>query len=78
MFRTLDTTGDGSVDAGDIDNISAKMVTRFLGRMKDRFADMADILIDQKIDFHIAREKRSSRQSIVENILGKNNVKDEL
>ena len=74
MFRTLDTNGDGTVNAGDIDNISAKTVTRFLGRMKDRFADMADILIDQKIDFHIA----SSRQSIVENILGKNNVKDEL
>ena len=78
MFRTLDTNGDGTVDAGDIDNISAKTVTRFLGRMKDRFADVADILIDQKIDFHIAREKRSSRQSMVDNILGKNNVKDEL
>ena len=48
--------------------------------MKDRLADLADIVIDQKIDFHIARERPRSRSSIVEN-LSKNNgksAKDEL
>ena len=48
--------------------------------MKDRLADLADIVIDQKIDFHIARERPRSRSSIVKSLLSKaeKTVKDEL
>ena len=46
--------------------------------MMDRFADIADFLIDQKIDFHIAKEYPMSRSSLVSKIDVKKQSKDEL
>ena len=52
---------------------------KFLGRMQDRFADITDIVFDQKIDFHIAKEYPKSRNSIVNQLLKpKTKAKDEL
>ena len=44
MFNTLDINKDGTFDSVDVENIKIDNVNRFLGRMKDRFADMEDIL----------------------------------
>ena len=79
MFNTLDINKDGTFDSVDVENIKIDNVNRFLGRMKDRFADMEDILIDQKMDFHIAREPPMSRKSLVKQVSETTKtVKDEL
>ena len=78
MFKILDTNKDDIFTSEDVENFTKDNLKKFLGRMQDRFADLTDILIDQKIDFHIAKEYPKSRKSIVREITEKSVVKDEL
>ena len=79
MFDTIDMDDNDIVDKRDVGLVTKESLGRFLGRMQDRFADITDILFDQKIDFHIAKEYPKSRNSIVNQLLKpRSKAKDEL
>ena len=79
MFRTVDLNNDDLVDGNDLKMITEDNLKKFLGRMQDRFADITDIVFDQKIDFHIAKEYPKARNSMINQFLKpQKNTKDEL
>ena len=54
-------------------------ISKLLGRMEDRLADMMDMIMDQRVDVSLAVETAKSRSSIAKQILAGNpSIKDEL
>ena len=79
MFETLDMNKDNVVDDKDVEMVTEDNVSILTGKMEDRFADMMDIIMDQRVDFSLAGETAKSRSSMVKQILKDNSVeKDEL
>merc|ERR1712130_199853 len=75
MFATLDVTNDALVSRADIDAVSKQGLPVFLSRMEDRFADLDDIMSDQKVDFILDNEKAVPREEMRRQIL---KLKEEL
>merc|ERR1711934_129272 len=75
MFHSLDVTNDALVSRADIDSLSKQGLHVFLARMEDRFADLDDIMSDQKVDFILDNEKAVPRDAMRQLIL---NLKEEL
>merc|ERR1712192_12581 len=69
MFRTLDVTNDALVSRADFDTVSKQGLRVFLARMEDRFADLDDIMSDQKVDFILDNEKAVPRNEMRRQIL---------
>ena len=79
MFETLDMNKDNVVDDKDVELVTEDNVSMLTGKMEDRFADMMDIIMDQRVDFSLAGETAKSRSSMVKQILKDISVeKDEL
>jgi len=75
MFRTLDVTNDALVNRADFDTVSKQGLRVFLARMEDRFADLDDIMSDQKVDFILDNQKAVPRNEMRRQIL---KLKEEL
>merc|ERR1719242_177791 len=69
MFRTLDVTNDALVSSADFEAATKQGLRVFLARMEDRFADLDDIMSDQKVDFILATEKAVPREEMRRQIL---------
>ena len=79
MFETLDMNKDNIVDDKDVEMLTGNNVSKFMGKMEDRLADMMDIIMDQRVDFSLAGEMARSRSSMAEQILTQDSVgRDEL
>jgi len=79
MFETLDMNKDNIVDDKDVEMLTGNNVSKFMGKMEDRLADMMDIIMDQRVDFSLAGEMAKSRSSMAEQILIQDSVgRDEL
>ena len=79
MFETLDMNKDNIVDDKDVEMLTSNNVSKFMGKMEDRLADMMDIIMDQRVDFSLAGEMAKSRSSMPEQILTQDSVgRDEL
>ena len=79
MFITLDMNSDNLVDHKDVEMVDNINVSKLLGRMEDRIADLMDMIMDQRVDFSLAGETAKSRSSIAKQILeGNSLIKDEL
>ena len=79
MFETLDMNKDNIVDDKDVEMLTGNNVSKFMGKMEDRLADMMDIIMDQRVDFSLAGEMAKSRSSMAEQILTQDSVgRDEL
>ena len=79
MVETLDMNKDNIVDDKDVKMLTGNNVSKFMGKMEDRLADMMDIIMDQRVDFSLAGEMAKSRSSMAEQILSQDSVgRDEL
>lgn len=68
MFKTIDVNSDGHINNDDLKAITDQNVKRFIGRMEDRFADLNDVIIDQRVDFSLGHLKPHSRRELVEEV----------
>ena len=68
MFKTIDVNSDGHINNDDLKAITDQNVKRFIGRMEDRFADLNDVIIDQRVDFSLGHLKPHSRRELVESV----------
>ena len=68
MFKTIDVNSDGHINNDDLKAITDQNVRRFIGRMEDRFADLNDVIIDQRVDFSLGHLKPHSRRELVESV----------
>ena len=68
MFKTIDVNSDGHFNNDDLKAITDQNVKRFIGRMEDRFADLNDVIIDQRVDFSLGHLKPHSRRELVESV----------
>ena len=68
MFQTLDVTADGILNNEDLKAITKDSVRKFLGRMEDRFADLNDLIIDQRVDFSLGSLRARSRGDMVKEV----------
>ena len=68
MFKTIDVNSDGHIKNDDLKAITDQNVKRFIGRMEDRFADLNDVIIDQRVDFSLGHLKPHSRRELVESV----------
>jgi hypothetical protein len=79
MFMTLDMNLDNMVDNKDVEMVTNINISKLLGRMEDRLADLMDMIMDQRVDVSLAGETAKSRSSIAKQILAGNpSIKDEL
>ena len=69
MFQTIDVNGDSQLSNEDLMAITDQSLAKFLGRMKDRFADLNDLIIDQRVDFSLGSFKPLSRGSMIKQVL---------
>ena len=69
MFETIDINGDRLLSNEDLMAITDQSLGRFLGRMEDRFADLTDLIIDQRVDFSLGSFKPQSRGAMVKRVL---------
>ena len=69
MFETIDVNGDRLLSNEDLMAITDQSLGRFLGRMEDRFADLTDLIIDQRVDFSLGSFKPLSRGAMVKQVL---------
>ena len=69
MFETIDVTGDSLLSNDDLVAITEPSLAKFLGRMEDRFADLTDLIIDQRVDFSLGSFKPLSRGSMIKQVL---------
>jgi len=69
MFQTIDVNGDSQLSNEDLMAITDQSLAKFLGRMKDRFADLNDLIIDQRVDFSLGSFKPLSRGSMMKQVL---------
>ena len=68
MFKTIDVNSDGHINNDDLKAITDQNVKKFIGRMEDRFADLNDVIIDQRVDFSLGHLKPHSRRELVESV----------
>ena len=68
MFSTLDMNKDDILDDRDVEMVSTKTLPKLVGQMEDRFADMMDMITDQRVDFSLAGENGKSRTLIARDI----------
>ena len=79
MFNMLDMNLDNMLDSKDVETISTANLSKLMGKLEDRLADMTDMIMDQRVDISLAGETAKSRSSIVKHILKANTlVKEEL
>ena len=70
MFQTIDVNRDGVINNEDLRAITPQNIKKFLGRMEDRFADLTDVIIDQRVDFSLGHFKPHSRRDMVKQVAG--------
>lgn len=79
MFETLDMNKDAILDDKDVEMLTGDTVSKFMGKMEDRLADMMDIIMDQRVDFSLTGEVAKSRSSMADQIMTQHSVgRDEL
>jgi hypothetical protein len=79
MFDTLDMNLDNMLESKDVETLSTANLSKLMGKMEDRLADMMDMIMDQRVDISLAGETAKSRSSIAKQILAANpSIKDEL
>merc|ERR1712147_202447 len=69
MFDTLDINSDNMLDGKDVETISTENLSKFMGKMEDRLADMMDMIMDQRVDISLAGETVKTRSSIAKQIM---------
>ena len=69
MFETIDVNGDSQLSNEDLVAITDSSLAIFLGRMEDRFADLTDLIIDQRVDFSLGSLKALSRGAMMKQVL---------
>ena len=69
MFETIDVDGDSLLSNADLVAITDHSLGNFLGRMKDRFADLNDLIMDQRVDFSLSSLRPLSRGSMMKQVL---------
>ena len=70
MFQTIDVNRDGVINNEDLGAITPQNIKKFLGQMEDRFADLTDVIIDQRVDFSLGHFKPRSRRDMVKQVAG--------
>ena len=70
MFQTIDVNRDGVINNEDLGAITPQNIKKFLGRMEDRFADLTDVIIDQRVDFSLGHFNPRSRRDMVKQVAG--------
>ena len=79
MFETLDMNSDQILDHNDVHMVISSNVSKLMGKMEDRLADMTDMIMDQRVDISVAGETAKTRSSMVKQILREHSLgKDEL
>ena len=68
MFETIDVNGDGLLSNEDLRAVTEDSLGMFLGRMEDRFADLTDLIIDQRVDFSLGSFKPLSRGTMMKQV----------
>ena len=68
MFQTIDVNSDGHINNEDLKAITHQNVRKFIGRMEDRFADLNDVIIDQRVDFSLGQLKPHSRREMMKQV----------
>ena len=69
MFETLDVNGDRLLSNEDLRALTDDSLAAFLGRMEDRFADLTDLIIDQRVDFSLGSFRPLSRGAMMKQVL---------
>ena len=69
MFETIDVNGDRLLSNEDLLAITDSSLPMFLGRMEDRFADLTDLIIDQRVDFSLGSFRPLSRGAMMKQVL---------
>ena len=77
MFETIDVNGDSLLNNEDLMAITDRSLGMFLGRMEDRFADLTDLIIDQRVDFSLGSFKPRSRGAMMKQVLHTDDDDDE-